>query len=187
MKKNNFKILHADDQARFLARHMPRGRAWNTRSGTSLYKFIRAIASGLSVLFDLVWNTAKEFDISTATAGGFLGNWEESLGLTAAGTEEERRGRVKAQLRKTTTANKKELEAEINRFLGYEVHIEAGNDIVEDDNTFPYSFPIFFWGGNYGAQRRFLVYIFQVEESDKDALRRFVEKIVPSNVFAVIP
>ena len=187
MKKRYFKILNLNDQARYVARHFPEGRAWNTRTGSSLYKFIKALAVGIGTLFSAVWNTIQEFDISTSTPEGFLPRWEESLGIIIAGESvDERRRRVKAQLRKVATITKSETETELERFLGYPVEVRP--DPVSTDTTFPYVFPIFFWGGDYGdRQSRFLMYVVGVNSGDKEAVRAFLKKFQPNNIYVIMP
>ena len=188
MKINNFKPKPADSQARYLAKLLPRGRAWNSQSGTILYKTIQSLSAGLGELYNLIWQLINEFRIDTSIS--FLEKWEESLGIIPdeSLSISERRANIKAQVRKVPVITVEEWEQQIEKALGMPVSVYPGAeiDLTDEFFLFPYTFPIYFYPVHPSRkqQNRFVVYV-DGELGATQKIINIVEKFKPSNVWVV--
>ena len=186
MKFKYFQPKSVEDQTRLLASHLPRGRVWNSKTGTMLWKLVYVMASALSSLSNIVYRMIFEFRIETSET--FLEYWEESLGLVTDETLTiaERRSNIKAQLRKITVVSKEEWEEVLSTALGKDVSVYPARDIDMTDArfTFPYTFPIYFYPVDPDRikQSRFTVYVDSVTAEEKVIAKKIIDKFKPTMV-----
>lgn len=190
MKINNFKPKEADSQARYLAKLLPRGRAWNSQSSTYLFKLVKSLSTGLNQLIDLIWQLIQEFMIDSSTF--LLSRWEQSLGIVPdeSLTISERRSNVKAQIKKTNVVTVEEWESQISKALGKPVKVYPAGEFVPDSCFYlpnPVPTPLFLVHPDRMKQNRFVLYIDEINgTSEARRVRKIIKKFNPTNVYAII-
>ena len=190
MKFKYFQPKSVEDQTRLLASHLPRGRVWNSKTGTMLWKLVYVMASALSSLSNIVYRMIFEFRIETSET--FLEYWEESLGLVTDETLTiaERRSNIKAQLRKITVVSKEEWESQISKALGKPVKVYPAGEFVPDSCFYlpnPVPTPLYLVYPNILPQNRFVLYIDEINgTSEAQRVMAIIKKFKPTNVFAII-
>jgi len=184
VKIKYFKPPTQEEMARFMAVHLPKGRVWNTKTGTNLYRLCYSVASGLLFLYNLIWQMITNFNINTSED---LTEWEESYDITppSGATIQERRDVVKANVSKIPVVTASEWQIKLRDATGSSIITVTPAKDVTITTTFPRSFPIQFQRLTTGTEKekRFVVYVQQIADKDEQVLcENLVKKFQPSNV-----
>jgi len=189
MKFNYFDPKTVEKQARFLALHLPNGRAWNSQTGKPLFKLLLILASGFFIVAGFIQKIIFEFRIETSV--DFLEKWEESFGIVTDETKslDERRAEVKAQYRKKTVVSAEEWESVLSEALGKEITVKPSIDYVPDEDFLlpnPVPTPLFLPYPDVIPQNRFIVIIDGLNGSSEVATAKgIVARFRPSFVVCV--
>ena len=190
MKFNYFKPKTADFQARSLAVLLPRGRAWNSQTGTNLYKLVYVLSKGLGELRNLIFELINEFRIETSKA--FLILWEQSLGIVSKSgdSDELRRGKIKAQVKKVVVVSKAEWEQNLREATGNNaIEVFPVKDFIVDSELLlpnPVPTPLYLPFPDL-PQNRFILIADNIEGNEEEQIvRNVAKKYIPSNNFLVI-
>lgn len=187
------KVRSVDEQTRTLLMGLPNGKAFERKFDTTsnLYKYWNAI-SRTFVLFEENLNTLAN-ELLPQTTEQLITNWEKEYGIPdgvflADGTIEERRRDILAKIGANGLKTKEDFESYFT-FIGYDVEILLdGNaeglytwDWIWQPSPQGAGHP---WSTNSEERNRFWVVVkFNEYYPNLDALKSFVEKLVPANVY----
>lgn len=144
-----FQPLSIDENAEFLAKHLPTGRVWDKKCdpNSNIHKLLEALGSGFKAIQEKIEELSIEFDINQSFL--LLPDWEKSVGLPdqCFGSFSElakRRKEVIDRFRKIPKVSLAEIQTAVNElFPGVNISLYPGAEYY----SFSYDFGFEFIGG----------------------------------------
>lgn len=188
MKLRDFYPLTVRDTARYIANHLPSGRAWDKRERNSnLWRLILTVAHGLHELIQYIWQFFTDWRIDSAS-DDMIARWERSFDLPADTSKSisSRRAAVKASVRRQVVVSVAEWTETLRDATGNSsIEVYAGSDYTGGmvlPNPVPT--PLFFIEDTH--VRRFAVYVANTASDDeRHIVHEIADRYKPANVVII--